>query len=256
MKVLCILPARGYDPTESAVPWKALVDDGVDVWFATPDGTPAPADDRLVAIGFGLLNPVLMSRKNDLATYRAMIESARWKAPLAYDAVRPTEFDGLLVPGGHEAGMRTLLESESARTICAHFFTKEKPVAAICHGVLLAARTIDPATGASVLRGRRTTCLPKTMELGAWMITAPLLGRYYRTYDVSVEAEVAEAVTASGSLERGPLFARRDSPTHRARGFVVRDRAYVTARWPGDAHRFAEEFVHVLRERRAPNEQR
>ena len=38
-------------------------------------------------------------------------------------------------------------------------------VGAICHGVLVAARRIDPATGASVLRGRRTTAL--TWQLGA-----------------------------------------------------------------------------------------
>jgi putative intracellular protease/amidase len=248
MKVLCILPSEGYDPTESGVPWQALTDGGFDVWFATPEGKPSPADPRLVDIGFGLLNPVLMTRANDLATYRAMVASPRWNAPLAFDAVKPAEFEGLLIPGGHESRMRTLLESETARTICMHFFASDKPVAAICHGVLLAARTIDPSTGASVLRGRTTTCLPRTMELGAWAITAPVLGRYYRTYDVSVEAEVADAVTKSGSLLVGPLFAMRDTKEKRERGFVVRDGRYVTARWPGDAHAFAQTFVEVMRE--------
>jgi putative intracellular protease/amidase len=247
MKILMLLPAADYDPTESAVPWRALVDAGHDVWFATPDGAVALADARLVDRGFGLLGPILMTRRPDLATYRAMTEAPRFGAPLAYDAVDPAGFDGLILPGGHASGMRTLLESAAAHAITAHFFVADKPVGAICHGTLVAARTIDARTGASVLAGRTTTCLPATMELGAWLLTAPLLGRYYRTYPVTVEAEVKAAVDATGRYRRGPLFARRDSARRPDRGFVVRDRNYVSARWPGDAHRFAAELVAVLR---------
>jgi putative intracellular protease/amidase len=247
MKVLMLLPASDYDPTESAVPWRVLVDAGHDVRFATPTGATAPADARLVDRGFGLLGPILMTRRADLATYRAMTEAPGFGAPVAYDAVDPAGFDGLVLPGGHASGMRTLLESQTARAITAHFVAADKPVGAICHGTLVAARTVDARTGASVLAGRTTTCLPATMELGAWLITAPLLGRYYRTYPQTVEAEVKAAVGASGHYRRGPLFARRDSAKRPERGFVVRDRNYVSARWPGDAHRFAAELVAVLR---------
>jgi putative intracellular protease/amidase len=247
MKVLMLLPASDYDPTESAVPWRVLVDAGHDVHFATPTGATALADARLVDRGFGLLGPILMTRRADLATYRAMTAAPGFVAPVAYDAVDAAGFDGLVLPGGHASGMRTLLESPAARAITAHFFAADKPVGAICHGTLVAARTVDARTGASVLAGRTTTCLPATMELGAWLITAPLLGRYYRTYPQTVEAEVKAAVGASGHYRRGPLFARRDSAKRPERGFVVRDGNYVSARWPGDAHRFAAELVAVLR---------
>ena len=33
----------------------------------------------------------------------------------------------------------------------------------------------------------------------------------------------------------------------RAPGFTVRDGNWLSARWPGDAHRFASEFVAMLR---------
>src|SRR5438045_8840077 len=57
---------------------------------------------------------------------------------------RASAFDALLLPGGHRArGMREYLESEILQRHVASFFDKEKPVAAICHGVLLAARSIS-----------------------------------------------------------------------------------------------------------------
>jgi putative intracellular protease/amidase len=51
----------------------------------------------------------------------------------------------------------------------ARFWALGRPVGAICHGVLVLARTRDPVTGRSVLAGRRTTCLPKYMQRLAWV---------------------------------------------------------------------------------------
>jgi hypothetical protein len=42
-------------------------------------------------------------------------------------------------------------------------------------------------------------------------------------------------------------LARRDSAGAPQRGFAVRDGAYVSARWPGDCHRFAAELLDVVR---------
>ena len=70
-------------------------------------------------------------------------------------------FDGLLLPGGHAPGTRQYLGSPSLREQVARFWALGRPVGAICHGVLVLARTRDPATGRSVLSGCRTTCLPR-----------------------------------------------------------------------------------------------
>ncbi|MFJ2709549.1 type 1 glutamine amidotransferase domain-containing protein [Pseudomonas sp. NPDC087346] len=245
--ILILLPSTDYDPTESSVPWQAMRNAGIDACFATPEGLPAYADPRLVSMGFGPLNPMLMTRKADLHSYAQMIESQAFRQPLAYADVDPTQFDGLLIPGGHAKGMRSLLESGTARHIALQFFKAQKPVAAVCHGVLLLARTLDPDTGHSVLFGRKVTALlATTMELPAWLITAVWLGRYYRTYGQTVEAEVTAALSRKSDFVRGPLIAKRDSAQAPELGFTVRDGQLLTARWPGDCHRFAAEWVAML----------
>lgn len=249
--MLCLLPQADYDPTESSVPWQALRQAGIDVRFATPQGLPAYADPRLVDIGFGPLSPFLMTRKADLQRYHAMIADDAFRKPMAYADVDPSQFEGLMVPGGHAVGMRSLLESEQAKQIVLHFFKANKPIAAVCHGPLLLARTLDPDSGRSVLHGRKATALVQNMELLAWSITAPWLGRYYRTYPQTVEAEVKAALARPGDFLTGPLLPQRDSAAKPQRGFVVRNGNLLTARWPGDCHRFGNELVDIVVQSRA-----
>jgi len=37
-----------------------------------------------------------------------------------------------------------------------------------------------------------------------------------------------------------------DSPQHLSRGFVVKDKNYLSARWPGDAHVFGNKFLEMI----------
>ena len=118
---------------------------------------------------------------------------------------------------------------------------------AICHGVIVLARTIDPATGRSVIAESRTTCLPKYMERTAYLATAWRLGRYYRTYPTYVEDEVKAALRTPGQFERGPReLSRRGTADDDGAAFVVEDGRYVSARWPGDAYLFAKRFAALL----------
>ena len=52
-RVLILLPQEGFDPTEVAVPWKALSEAGHDVVFATETGAQA-ACDQVTLTGEGL----------------------------------------------------------------------------------------------------------------------------------------------------------------------------------------------------------
>src|SRR5688500_9212727 len=200
-----LLPGSDYDPTESALPWSALRDAGHRVRFATPSGEVAHADPRLVDVGFGLLTPMLMTRRDAIERYREMSADEAFLAPQRYDDVDASSIDALIVPGGHAPGMRTMLESETAQKIVAQAFAAAKPVAAVCHGVLLLARSIDPKTGRSVLYGRKTTALPAWMELSAWAMTHLWLGRYYRTYPRTVQSEVTAALASPGDYVLGPM---------------------------------------------------
>ncbi len=244
--VLLPLPARDFDPTESGVPWKLLCERGHRVVFATPDGKPAQADPRMLdGSGLGLLKPFLAADKNGRAAHTAMAASAAFTTPLRYEQISANDFDGLLLPGGHAPGMRSYLESMTLQNLVATMFTAGKPVAAICHGVVLAARS-KAANGRSVLHGRRTTALLQRQEMLAWNLTRAWLGDYYRTYPQTVQAEVIEALASPDDFISGPLPLRRDTPGNLAPGFALRDGNYLSARWPGDAHRFAESFCALL----------
>ena len=116
----------------------------------------------------------------------------------------------------------------------------------MCHGVLLAARS-RAQSGKSVLHGRRSTGLTRQMEMAAWSLTRLYLGDYYRTYPLPLEDEVSAALAQASDFLVGPRSLRRDSDAHPERGFTVRDGNYLSARWPGDAHRFALEFDALLR---------
>jgi putative intracellular protease/amidase len=184
------------------------------------------------------------------------------------------DFDGLLLPGGHRArGMRRYLEDPELQRFVGAFFDSGKPVAAICHGVVLAARSRSPRTGRSVLCGRRTTALTWRLERAAYA-SMRFVGRvwdpgYYRTYAEragepagfrSVEAEVTRALASPADFLDVPAGAPdrlrkasglwRDSAGDARPAWVVRDGPYVSARWPGDVHTFAKTFAALLAERR------
>jgi putative intracellular protease/amidase len=282
-RVLIPLPARDFDPSEAAISWRVLVNAGHVVCFATPDGRPAVADDMMLT-GRGLdpwgaipllrnlpLVGLLMRANRDARqAYADMIADPNYVAPQRWDAVDASAFDGLLLPGGHRArGMCAFLESETLQAHVASFFEAEKPVAAVCHGVLLAARSISQRSGRSVLSGYQTTALTWAFESSAWSvarITRFWDPDYYRTYleaagqpkgFMSVQQEVTRALARAEDFRdvprEDPLFRRktsglaRDSIDDETPAFVVRDRNYVSARWPGDAHTFAKIFAGILK---------
>lgn len=244
-RVLMPLPDSDFDPTETAVPWRILTRDCHEVVFATERGQGAPAADRRLLDGsLGRLGPDAEPR----AWYDDMTQSPAFQSPLAWSAIGPDEFDGLILPGGHAPGMRQYLGSSLLQQTVGAFWRTGRPVGAICHGVLLLARARDPETQKSVLARARTTCLPKYMERGAYLMTFWKLGRYYRTYPAYVEDEVRAALDdPKGQFERGPLVvSRRGSERDDVGAFIVEDGRYVSARWPGDAYLFARRFAARL----------
>jgi len=239
------VPDHDFDVTEVAVPWALLTRDGHVVRFATERGGTAPAADQRLLDGviFGQLGAAAEPK----AFYAQMQSHEEFRAPIAWADIEPDELDGLILPGGHAPGMRQYLGSELLRRKVAEYWALRRPVGAICHGVLVLARTCDPATGRSLLYGRRTTCLPKYMERSAYLTTAWRLGRYYRTYPAYVEDEVRSALRDSADFVRGPrVLSKRGTATDDGPAFFVQDDNYLSARWPGDAYLFAKRFADRL----------
>jgi putative intracellular protease/amidase len=282
MDVLMPLPRAGFDPSEAAVSWKILREAGHRVIFATPDAAVAAADPiMLTGIGLDfwsrvpglrhlqLVGSLLRADRNARLAYAELAASAAFCAPLSYAQALSADFGAMLLPGGHAQGMREYLESAVLQECVAGFFDAGKPVAAICHGVVLAARSVSPRTGKSVLHGRRTTALTWPLERAAWRLSR-YAGRwwdrdYYRTYREqsgepvgywSVQAEVTRALARAEDFLDVPADAPhrwrkaggvlRDTPADERPAFVVRDGNYLSARWPGDVHTFARAFAAML----------
>jgi len=280
-RVVMPLPHRDFDPSEVAVSWRVLTALGHEVRFATPDGAPAMAD-AIMLDGIGLdpwsrmpglrrirlIGLLLRANRDARRAYAKLERDPQFLAPLSWDQARVDDFDGLLLPGGHRArGMRDYLESAVLQRLVVAFFAVDKPVGAICHGVLLAARSRRD-DGRSILYGRRTTSLTWAQERAASALAH--IGRrwdrdYYRTYVeepgqpegyMSVEAEVTRALASPRDYvdvpRDAPDFRRKTSGLARdtiddARpAWVVSDGKYVSARWPGDAHTFAARFADLL----------
>lgn len=243
-KILIPLPDRDFDVTEVAVPWKLAIKAGHEVVFATEAGAKAACDPLLLS---GVIFGQLGAEPEPKALYGEMSQWAGFLKPQAWTELAAEDFDGLLLPGGHAPGVRQYLASESLQRLVAAFFALGRPVGAICHGVVVAARSLDPETGQSVLSGRKTTCLPKYMERIAYFLTAWKLGSYYRTYPEYVEDEIKAALAEPGHFVRGPLnlIAKGSADNDRA-AFVVEDGNYVSARWPGDAYLFGRRFLALL----------
>ena len=282
-RVLIPLPARDFDPSEAAISWQVLSNAGHSVTFATPGGGPAAADEMMLS-GEGLdpwgaipllrklplIGLLMRANRNARNAYAGMLADHNYARPLRWDAVDASAFDGLLLPGGHRArGMREYLESEALQRCIADFFEAQKPVAAICHGVLLAARSISQKTRRSVLYGYRTTALTWALEKSAWKVARVTRfwdPNYYRTYlekagepdgYMSVQQEVTRALAHPEDFldvpKTDPDYRRKTSGLQRDTledvrpTFVVADRNYVSARWPGDVHTFAKTFACLLR---------
>ena len=245
MRVLVPLPDHDVDVTEVAVPWKLLTEAGHEVVFATERaGTVPEADPRLLdGVIFGRLGAAAEPK----AFYRELTRTPAWRGTQGGLDLRVDEVDPPLLPRGHAPRMRQYLGAPVLHHRVAEFWALERPVAAICHGVLVLARATG-ADGRSLLADRRTTCLPKYLERTAFYATAWRLGRYYRTYPAYVEDEVRAALDdPDRQFERGPRAGLRRGTRHdHGPAFVVEDGRYLSARWPGDAYLFAERLAAQL----------
>ncbi|MCU4974538.1 DJ-1/PfpI family protein [Halobacteria archaeon AArc-m2/3/4] len=97
-----------------------------------------------------------------------------------FDAVDPTEYDALVIPGGRAP--EYLRTYDEVLEIVRHFFEADKPVAALCHGAQILA-------AADVIDGRTCTAYPA--------LQADIVG---------AGGEWADEVTRDGNLVTGQAW--------------------------------------------------
>jgi protease I len=128
-----------------------------------------------------------------------------------FASVRPSEYDGLVIPGGRAPEYLRL--NPLVLEIVRHFDSEKKPIAALCHGAQILA-------AAKIIQGKRVSCYP------ACSPEVELAGGSY------APVQIHEAVT-DGLLVTGPAW-----PAHPAflaqflkvlEGYLAKQKTAVSA---------------------------
>lgn len=235
--ILMPLPDQDFDPTESATPWKVCTSRGWRVAFSTEHGNVAQADLHKLK---GPLPGLLSAGAKAQAAFRQMTQDPAYQHPIPYAEIDPDRDEAMLLPGGDTPRMRQYLESPVLRSKVLQFWQQGKLIGAICHGVLVLARTIDPQTGRSVLYGHKVTALPKSLDRAGYLLDTWMLRRGYLIYPCCVAEEVRACLEHPEHFSDGPSILVP---------YVVADGNLITSRWYMDAELFSERFADELQQR-------
>ncbi|TVY82914.1 Uncharacterized protein LSUE1_G001890 [Lachnellula suecica] len=244
-KVLIPMSDYGHDPTETAVPYAAFEKAGYVVEFATENGKAPQCDKKMLE---GVTQKLLGATKDAVDAYNEMSTTPGFQHPISWSSpeFNLDSYNLIFLPGGHEKGVRQLIDSPIIHKHLASYFpaTKKpstKSVAAICHGVMVLSET-EGANGKSIIHECITTALPTRFEQVAFWGTRAFLGDYYKTYGAGSD-NVEESVRK-----------RLDDPTNQFKNslsmspFVVQDEKYnyISGRFPADAQLLAEKAIALV----------
>lgn len=136
--------------------------------------------------------------------YNQMSKTPEFQKPLSWTSpdFSLDAYNLVFLPGGHEKGVRQLIDSPVMQTYLSSYFPatikpSSKTVAAVCHGVMVLSETKGP-DGKSVIHECVTTALPARFEQVAFWGTRAFLGDYYKTYGAGSD-DVEKSVSCGQS---------------------------------------------------------
>lgn len=209
MKQAIILMAdQGHDPTETVAAYDELKRAAFTVHFATATGAVPQCDSRMLR---GWTQKLLGATSAIVKSHEAMVATQEYSKPLPWEAngFDLNRYDIVWLPGGHEKGVRQIIESASVHRLLASYMdlckksasdgegTAKRCLAAICHGVMVLSEGRHPETGKSLLYEAKATALPGLFEGGIYHATRLVLGDYYKTFgggSENVETAVRKAM--------------------------------------------------------------
>ncbi|WP_300321412.1 type 1 glutamine amidotransferase domain-containing protein [Idiomarina sp.] len=225
MKVLMVLTSHdklgdtghktGFWVEEFAAPYYVFVDAGVDVTLASPKGGKPPMDPNSTA-------PDAQTE----ATERLEKDSTaqhKLETTCTLDDVDPDDFDAIFYPGGH-GPLWDLTNNEQSIKLIEHFWSKGKPVSAVCHApaVLLNAKT---PSGDPIVQGRTVTGFSNTEEAAVELTdVVPFL--------------LEDELTAKGGHYR---------KVDDWQAYAVQDGMLITGQNPASSEQTAQRLLDVLR---------
>ena len=236
-RILMPLPDKGFDPTEASIPWKECASRGWRVDISTEHGSVAQTDLNKLK---GPLPGLLSAGRKAQAAYKDMAEDRAYQNPIPYAEINPDLYQAVILPGGDLPGMRQYLDSKDLQEKVLQFWREGKLIGAICHGVLVPARTIDPQSGRSILYGHKVTALPRWLDRLVYLLDRWFVKRGYIMYSCCVAEEVRACLERPEDLLKGPNVLA---------AYVVTDRDLITSRWYMDAELFGKRFADELEKR-------
>ena len=149
--LMVVTSADSFDEHQFALPYKAFIKQGYEVTTASPKGGAAPLDPRSENL------------YEDIEWHDAK-KALNDTVPI--NTVDFTEFDALVLPGGH-GPILDLYKDENLGKIIEDYSIHKKLIAAICHGPagLLSAKI----NGIPFVNGKRLTCFTNEEETEAKM---------------------------------------------------------------------------------------
>ncbi len=200
---------------ELAVPYFALIDAGMNVEIASPQGGPIPFDP-------GSIKP---PGQNDERIERLLSDEEaqrKIKATKRISDVDATVFDAVFFPGGHGTMWDLPNDAGVTRAVEAAF-SSGKLIAAVCHGTvgLVSAKGSD---GRPIVEGKRVNAFTDAEEQAAGL------------------AEVVPFMLETRLRELGGHFEGADN----WQAFVVRDGQLITGQNPQSSALVVQEVIKAL----------
>jgi putative intracellular protease/amidase len=235
-KILMPLPDQGFCPTEACIPWRECHSRGWQVTISTEHGIQPQADQHKL---HGPLPGLVSAGAEAKAAHQLMIQDPSYQHPIPYAEIDPQQYHAILLPGGDALPMAQYLESSILQAKVLQFWQLKKLVGAICHGLLVLARSEDPQTGHSVLYGRKVTAPAAALDRFVYYLDRWFVKHGYIMYPKCVAEEVRDCLQSPHDL----------SGASSIKPYVVVDGNLVTSRWYMDAELFAKRFADILQER-------
>lgn len=144
----------GFWIEEFAAPYYLLKDKGIDITIASPKGGQPPIDPKSALPDYE--TPATLRFNKDEDTRSILAKT------LQLESVSQADYDAIFYPGGH-GPLWDLAEDKNSIALIEDFYSKGKPVSAVCHAPAVFKHTKN-TDGTPLVKGKKVTGFSNTEE--------------------------------------------------------------------------------------------
>jgi len=205
----------GFWVEEFATPYYYLVDNGVQVTLASPDGGQPPIDPRSDQPDSQTASTIRF--KADAVLQKKMSQTIPLSEVVAED------YDAVFYPGGH-GPLWDLAESAVSARLIEAFYAANKPIAFVCHAPA-ALKNVKNSSGEPLVKGKRVTGFTNSEEA--------LVGL----------TDVVPFLVEDMLKENGGIYSKADNFA----AYALEDGLLITGQNPASSQKVAELLVNKLK---------